>query len=67
MLSQFDYILNDIKGVHNVYSYYLSRMPLNDTVTECEPYELAYVLESLDETNVTGDDLCSCTPMLIKI
>ena len=56
-LSQFDYTLKYIKGVDNVHSDCLSRLPLNETVTECEPYELVFVLESLDETNVTCDDI----------
>lgn len=56
-LSQFKYKFEFIKGVDNVNSDFLSRLPLSDTVLENEPYELIFVLDSLEKTAITCKDI----------
>lgn len=51
-LSQFNYKFVYSKGSDNVHSDFLSRLPLPETVTEAEPYELIFALESLEGTAV---------------
>ena len=53
--SQFDYKFVYSKGSENVHSDFLSRFPLPETVSELEPYELIFAIESLDNTPITHD------------
>lgn len=52
-LSQYNYILEYSRGQENVHSDFLSRLPLPDSVTEAEPYEIICTLESLEKDYVT--------------
>ena len=56
-LSQFKYKFEHIKGADNVNSDFLSRLPLKETVEENEPYELIFVVNSLDENIFTCKDI----------
>ena len=60
-LSQFKYKFEYIKGVNNVNSDFLSRLPLPDTVRESEPYELIFVLQSLNNMPISCSDIKSHT------
>lgn len=62
-LSQFDYTINYSKGSDNVQSDCLSRLPLPDTVTEIEPFEIIFSIDSLDNMNVTSSDVALHTKM----
>ena len=48
-LSQFKYTLQYSKGEDNAHSDFLSRCPLPETVKETEPYELIFVIHSLQD------------------
>jgi hypothetical protein len=52
-LSQYNYIFQYSRGQNNVNSDCLSRLPLNDTVHECEPYELIFTVNALNSMPVT--------------
>lgn len=60
-LSQFQYVFEYTKGSENVNSDFLSRMPLSETVTEVEPYELIFVVKSLNDMPITCSDVKSHT------
>ena len=51
-LSQFNYNFVYSKGSNNIHSDFLSRLPLPVTVTEVEPYELIFALESIENEYV---------------
>lgn len=48
-LSQYDYSFVYSRGSNNVQSDFLSRLPLPHTESVVEPYELVFVIESLDD------------------
>ena len=56
-LSQFNYYFEYSKGENNVNSDYLSRLPLPDTITISEPYELIFVLNAVEESLITCSDV----------
>ena len=56
-LSQYDYVFKYSKGVNNVNSDCLSRLPLPETSHECEPYELIFALKYLDKMPVNSNDI----------
>ena len=56
-LSQFSYDFHYIKGSDNVNSDFLSRMPLNETEHPHEPYELIFVINSINEGPITCSDI----------
>ena len=60
-LSQFMYTFQYIKGSDNVNSDFLSRLPLQETIQIEEPYELIFVVESLDSMPITCGDIAACT------
>ena len=60
-LSQFNYEFCYIKGEDNVNSDFFSRHPLKDNVDHMEPYELIFVIDSLQETPVTFNDIVKFT------
>lgn len=65
-LSQYNYVFSYSKGKDNVTSDCLSRLPLPETVIECEPYELVCTLDALDEntqTTITCDDIKTQTDL----
>lgn len=49
-LSQYDYSFVYSKGSDNMVSDFLSRLPLSETVTEVEPYELICAINTLNES-----------------
>ena len=44
-------------------SDFLSRLPLGDTVTQTEPYELIFTLQTLEETPITSDKIKQATDL----
>ena len=54
-LYQFDYEFVYSKGSDNVHSDFLSRLPLPVTCDEVEPYELVFVINSLDTSPISHD------------
>ena len=60
-LTQFNYRFEYSKGVNNVNSDYLSRLPLPEMEKSCEPYEIIFAVSSLDTMPVTCDDIKSQT------
>ena len=60
-LSQFNYEFVYTKGKENVNSDFLSRHPLNETEENCEPYELIFVINTLDNTPISCYDIEKCT------
>ena len=56
-LSQYKYDFVYSKGVNNVHSDCLSRLPLPETVNESEPYELIFTVDSLNNMPVTCTDI----------
>ena len=54
-LSQFGYEFVYSKGSDNVHSGFLSRLPLPVTCDEVEPYELVFVINSLDTSPISHD------------
>lgn len=57
ILSQFNYTLEYSRGQDNVHSDCLSRLPLPETVTEAEPYEIVCTLELLEKEYITPKDI----------
>ena len=60
-LSQFQYEFVYSKGSENIQSDCLSRLPLADTVSHTEPYELIFTLNTLDNMPITSDKIKECT------
>lgn len=60
-LSQFNYTLNYVKGVQNVNSDFLSRFPLPETEETHEPYELVFVVNTIEDTPISCDIVCKHT------
>ena len=56
-LSQFDFDFQYIQGKDNVNGDYLSRFPLKDTSTIHEPYELIFVIKSLNKLPINCHDI----------
>ena len=56
-ISQFHYVFQYSKGSANVNSDCLSRLPLPETIHECEPYELIFVLDNIDAHIITCDNI----------
>ena len=56
-LSQFNYEFKYSKGSINIHADCLSRLPLADTVEECEPYEIVFMLDSLEKLPVTCEQI----------
>ena len=56
-LSQFHYVFQYSKRSANVNSDCLSRLPLPETIHECEPYELIFVLDNIDAHIITCDNI----------
>lgn len=52
-LSQYRYEFQYSKGKDNVNSDCLSRLPLPDVSSQCEPYEIIFTINSLDRSIVT--------------
>ena len=61
ILSQYNYTFEYSRGKDNVNSDCLSRLPLPDSVTVCEPYEIVCTLNSLDNHFVTVNDIAAHT------
>ena len=62
-LSQFNYEFIYSKGVDNVNSDCLSRIPLSDTEHVCEPYELIFSINSINVMPITCHDIKNHTNM----
>ena len=62
-LSQFNYTFEYSKGKDNVNSDCLSRLPLTETKHKCEPYELIFALQSLNQIPITCNDIKQHTNM----
>jgi len=56
-LAHYNYNFEYIKGKDNVNSDFLSRLPLRETVPINEPYELVFVIESLNSLPITCSDI----------
>ena len=56
-LSMFEYEFEYIKGIDNVNGDFLSRLPLPETSEIEEPYELIFVIKSLDQMPITCEDI----------
>ena len=56
-LSQFNYTFQYSRGCDNVNSDFLSRLPLDETNDEIEPYELMFVVDSLNKTPINCKDI----------
>lgn len=56
-LSQFKYNLEYSKGENNVHSDCLSRLPLPQTVSISEPYELIFTMSSIDDSPINCSDI----------
>lgn len=56
-LSQYNYEFVYSKGSDNVHSDCLSRLPLSDTVTESEPYEIVSTLQNLESDYISCKDI----------
>lgn len=54
-LSQFNYKFEYSKGISNVNSDCLSRLPLPDTVQNSEPYELVFTVKTLDKLIISSE------------
>lgn len=60
-LAQFNYQFVYTKGLDNVNSDFLSRLPLSDTENHVEPYELIFVVDSFSDTPLTYSDIEEAT------
>ena len=56
-LSQYNYTFEYIKGEENVNADFLSRLPLKETTDIEEPYELIFVMKSLDKLPINCKDI----------
>ena len=56
-LSQYNYRFEYSKGVTNVTSDCLSRLPLPETTSETEPYELVFAMNSLNNMPISFEDI----------
>lgn len=56
-LSQYSYEFQYSKGTDNVNSDCLSRLPLPDIRSQCEPYEIIFNVNSLEESIVTCENV----------
>lgn len=61
ILSHYNYTFEYSIGKDNINSDCLSRLPLPDTVSVCEPYEIVFPLETLDNNLITVNDVKTCT------
>jgi len=56
-MSLFDYVFEYSKGINNVHSDCFSRLPLPDIDHECEPYELIFAIDTLEELPLNCGDI----------
>ena len=56
-LSRFTFNFEYVKGEDNLNSDFLSRLPLKETEGTNEPYELIFVLDTLDDMPITSHDI----------
>ena len=69
-LSQYNYVFEYSRGVDNVMSDCLSRLPLPCTVKEYEPYELVCNINEIESGFITCEQIAKCTnedPDLIQL